>query len=40
MFRLVTPQSEQELKLYFHFRWQMLREPWLLSAQSAMLMTI
>ncbi|HIF9066047.1 TPA: YiiD C-terminal domain-containing protein [Photobacterium damselae] len=34
MFRLVTPQSEQELKLYFHFRWQMLREPWQLPIGS------
>ncbi len=28
MFRLVTPSSEQELESYYHFRWQMLREPW------------
>ncbi|WP_087023266.1 bifunctional GNAT family N-acetyltransferase/hotdog fold thioesterase [Thaumasiovibrio subtropicus] len=28
MFRLVTPNSEMELEKYYHFRWQMLREPW------------
>jgi thioesterase domain-containing protein len=25
---IYTPKSEQELKDYFHFRWQWLREPW------------
>ncbi|MCC4797452.1 bifunctional GNAT family N-acetyltransferase/hotdog fold thioesterase [Enterovibrio norvegicus] len=28
MFRLITPTKEDELNAYFHFRWQMLREPW------------
>ena len=28
MFRLVTPQTESQLARYYHFRWQMLRQPW------------
>ena len=27
MFRLITPTTEAELKAYYHFRWQILREP-------------
>ena len=29
MFRLITPETEQQLTAYYHFRWKMLREPWL-----------
>ncbi|EFP96895.1 bifunctional GNAT family N-acetyltransferase/hotdog fold thioesterase [Vibrio caribbeanicus] len=28
MFKLITPTTENQLNKYFHFRWQMLREPW------------
>ncbi len=28
MFRLVTPETAQQLDAYFHFRWEMLRKPW------------
>ena len=28
MFRLVTPQTDEQLANYYHFRWRMLREPW------------
>ncbi|MCG3864326.1 MULTISPECIES: bifunctional GNAT family N-acetyltransferase/hotdog fold thioesterase [unclassified Photobacterium] len=28
MFRLVTPQTDEQLASYYHFRWRMLREPW------------
>ena len=28
MFRLVTPQTPEELASYYDFRWRMLREPW------------
>ena len=28
MFKLITPKTENQLNKYFHFRWQMLREPW------------
>ncbi len=28
MFQLITPHSESQLSTYYHFRWQMLREPW------------
>ncbi|WP_413113138.1 YiiD C-terminal domain-containing protein [Thaumasiovibrio sp. DFM-14] len=28
MFRLVAPESEQQLASYYAFRWKMLREPW------------
>ncbi|MGL6027404.1 MAG: YiiD C-terminal domain-containing protein [Vibrio sp.] len=28
MFKLLTPNSDHQLNKYFHFRWQMLREPW------------
>lgn len=34
MFRLITPQTESELAQYYHFRWQMLREPWHMPAGS------
>lgn len=27
MFKIVTPKTPQELERYFHFRWQVLREP-------------
>lgn len=27
MFKLVAPKTESELKKYYHFRWQILREP-------------
>ena len=27
MFKLVTPKTESDLQKYYHFRWQMLREP-------------
>lgn len=27
MFKLITPRTENQLEKYFHFRWQMLREP-------------
>ncbi|MCF7355341.1 MULTISPECIES: bifunctional GNAT family N-acetyltransferase/hotdog fold thioesterase [Vibrio] len=27
MFKLVTPKTESDLQNYYHFRWQMLREP-------------
>ena len=28
MFKLITPTTENQLNKYYHFRWQMLREPW------------
>ncbi|GHX58320.1 hypothetical protein VCSRO206_2957 [Vibrio cholerae] len=28
MFKLITPTTDNQLNKYFHFRWQMLREPW------------
>ena len=28
MFKIVTPQSDEELAAYYHFRWQYLRQPW------------
>ncbi|RWX53546.1 bifunctional GNAT family N-acetyltransferase/hotdog fold thioesterase [Photobacterium chitinilyticum] len=28
MFRLITPQTDDELAKYYDFRWRMLREPW------------
>ncbi|MDP5255208.1 MULTISPECIES: bifunctional GNAT family N-acetyltransferase/hotdog fold thioesterase [unclassified Vibrio] len=28
MFKLVTPKTDNQISKYFHFRWQMLREPW------------
>ncbi|HEJ2456666.1 TPA: YiiD C-terminal domain-containing protein [Vibrio cholerae] len=28
MFKLITPTTDDQLNKYFHFRWQMLREPW------------
>ncbi|WP_026376478.1 bifunctional GNAT family N-acetyltransferase/hotdog fold thioesterase [Aestuariibacter salexigens] len=28
MFRVHTPQTDQELESYFQFRWEMLRKPW------------
>ncbi|MFA3791519.1 YiiD C-terminal domain-containing protein [Aliiglaciecola sp. SL4] len=28
MYRIETPKTEQQLEAYFHFRWEMLREPW------------
>lgn len=28
MFRLLTPQTDEELAQYYDFRWRMLREPW------------
>lgn len=28
MFKLITPKTENQLNKYYHFRWQMLREPW------------
>ena len=45
----ITPQTTQELKNYYHFRWKMLREPWQqpkgseqdeLEQQSTHLMTV
>ncbi|MGF1683010.1 YiiD C-terminal domain-containing protein [Photobacterium minamisatsumaniensis] len=34
MFRLITPQTEDELGRYYDFRWRMLREPWHMPAGS------
>ncbi|MBO1520505.1 bifunctional GNAT family N-acetyltransferase/hotdog fold thioesterase [Oceanisphaera pacifica] len=28
MYRVVTPQTDAELKSYYHLRWQLLRKPW------------
>lgn len=28
VFKVVTPQTEEELEAYYHFRWQYLRQPW------------
>lgn len=28
MFKLITPKTENQQNKYYHFRWQMLREPW------------
>ncbi|MGL5108034.1 MAG: GNAT family N-acetyltransferase, partial [Vibrio ordalii] len=28
MFKLITPSTDNQLNKYYHFRWQMLREPW------------
>ncbi len=28
MFKLITPNTENQLNKYYQFRWQMLREPW------------
>lgn len=28
MFKLITPRTENQIKKYYQFRWQMLREPW------------
>ncbi|MDE1350512.1 bifunctional GNAT family N-acetyltransferase/hotdog fold thioesterase [Vibrio aestuarianus] len=28
MFKLITPITDNQLNKYYHFRWQMLREPW------------
>ncbi|WP_117235615.1 bifunctional GNAT family N-acetyltransferase/hotdog fold thioesterase [Vibrio maerlii] len=28
MFKLITPKTDNQLNKYYHFRWQMLREPW------------
>ncbi len=28
MFKIITPKTDNQLNKYFHFRWQMLREPW------------
>lgn len=28
MYKIETPESQQEFDEYFHFRWKMLREPW------------
>nr|MBU5857143.1 GNAT family N-acetyltransferase [Vibrio cholerae O1] len=28
MFKLITPTTDNQLNKDFHFRWQMLREPW------------
>jgi len=28
MFKIITPTTENQINKYFHFRWQMLREPW------------
>ncbi|CAM2875446.1 bifunctional GNAT family N-acetyltransferase/hotdog fold thioesterase [Vibrio rarus] len=28
MFKLITPSTDNQLQKYYHFRWQMLREPW------------
>lgn len=28
MYKLITPRTENQLEKYYHFRWQMLREPW------------
>ncbi len=39
MFKLITPTTENQLNKYYHFRWQMLREPWRMPVQSAMNMT-
>lgn len=27
MYRLITPDTENQITKYYHFRWQMLREP-------------
>ncbi|ANS84100.1 bifunctional GNAT family N-acetyltransferase/hotdog fold thioesterase [Vibrio scophthalmi] len=34
MFKLITPNTDNQLKKYYHFRWQMLREPWRMPAGS------
>jgi thioesterase domain-containing protein len=34
MFKLITPKTDNQLSKYFHFRWQMLREPWRLPEGS------
>ncbi len=34
MFKLVTPKTANQLNKYYHFRWQMLREPWRLPVGS------
>ncbi|WP_112478650.1 bifunctional GNAT family N-acetyltransferase/hotdog fold thioesterase [Vibrio variabilis] len=34
MFKLITPKTENQLSKYYHFRWQMLREPWRLPVGS------
>ncbi len=28
MYKLIIPKTENQLNKYYHFRWQMLREPW------------
>ncbi|ORT51678.1 hypothetical protein ST37_04835 [Vibrio sp. qd031] len=28
MYKLIVPKTENQLNKYYHFRWQMLREPW------------
>ncbi|EKO4005553.1 bifunctional GNAT family N-acetyltransferase/hotdog fold thioesterase [Vibrio fluvialis] len=28
MFKLITPKTDNQLNKYYHFRWQLLREPW------------
>ncbi len=28
MFKLITPKTDNQWNKYYHFRWQMLREPW------------
>ena len=28
MFKIVTPQTDDALAAYYHFRWQYLRQPW------------
>ncbi len=28
MFKIINPTTENQITKYFHFRWQMLREPW------------
>jgi ribosomal protein S18 acetylase RimI-like enzyme len=34
MFKLITPKTANQLNKYYHFRWQMLREPWRLPVGS------
>ncbi|EKO3464850.1 YiiD C-terminal domain-containing protein [Vibrio fluvialis] len=28
MFKLISPKTDNQLNKYYHFRWQLLREPW------------